>query len=69
MLDDEVLNQKILNAKEDFYYVMYTQTPGVKLVSIVNGLTGEIIFQEKTNFSYNIKPKDIKQISNVISRS
>lgn len=60
------LNTKILSAGEDFYYINYIQSSADKIVSIVNGKTGEVIYSEVTKNSYRIKEKDIEKIAKAI---
>jgi hypothetical protein len=56
------LNDMILNAKTDFYYLNYIQSSADKIMSVVNGLTGEIIYSEVTKLSYRPKDKDFEAI-------
>lgn len=65
-ISNEKLNEKILSENEDFYYLMYTKINSMKIVSIVNGKTGEIIYSDYHSFSYKLKPKDLKAINNKI---
>lgn len=62
------LEEKIFNEKKDFYYLMYNQINYNKIINIVNGKTGNAIYQEHTKMSFNIKPKDFKKISSKISK-
>jgi hypothetical protein len=64
LLNDE-LNSKILN-KEDFYYLMHTSYNGEKIVSIINSLSGEIIYSISDKSSNLIKKSDLKKISKLI---
>jgi len=65
VISNSELNAKILNG-EDFYYLMHTQFNQVKIVSIINSNTGEIIYLKEDN-SYNIKSSDLKKISGLIN--
>lgn len=47
---------------EDFYYLMYNQINSDKIVTVINGKTGEIIYQDHTTVSFNLKPKDLKKL-------
>ncbi|WP_420573395.1 hypothetical protein [Kordia sp.] len=67
IISDNELNDKILN-NEDFYYLMYNQNVGAKVISVINGKTGEVIYNTYKNFSYNLKPKNIKLLSKKISK-
>ncbi|HNP33116.1 MAG TPA: hypothetical protein PKN96_07470 [Flavobacterium sp.] len=57
------LNDMILKADKDFYYLNYIQSSADKLISIINGKTGEVIYSEATKNSYRIKEKDIDRIA------
>ncbi|MFD1014866.1 hypothetical protein [Winogradskyella rapida] len=65
ILSNEELNSKILN-KEDFYYLMHTTYNGEKVVSIINSLSGEIIYSTVDNSSDLIEASDLKTISKLI---
>ncbi|WP_348825011.1 hypothetical protein [Flavobacterium aestuarii] len=65
-IDTDKLNEMILNAKEDFYYLMYTKVNSQKFISVVNGKTGEVIYREYDIMSYNIKAKDFSELSSSI---
>lgn len=64
----DTLEGKIFNEKKDFYYLMYNQINYNKIINIVNGKTGNVIYQEHTKMSFNIKPKDFKKISFKITK-
>lgn len=56
------LNQKILNDKVGFYYMIYIKSSTDKYITVINSLTGEIIYTKYTPVSYNIKSGDLKNI-------
>lgn len=64
VIKNEELNSKILSG-EQFYYLMHTQFNQVKIISVIDSLTGEIIYLTEEN-SYNAKDSDIKKINNLI---
>lgn len=66
-IDNEALQDKILEAEEDFYYMTYTRVNSQKLITIVNGKTGDIIYRDYQTMSYQLKPKDLKAISKAIN--
>ncbi|WP_157547226.1 hypothetical protein [Kordia zhangzhouensis] len=68
VVSDKEINDKIL-ANEDFYYLMYNQVNGIKVISVVNGKTGDIIYSTYKMPSYNLKSKDLKKLSKKISKS
>ncbi|MBK8484386.1 MAG: hypothetical protein IPL31_08625 [Saprospiraceae bacterium] len=56
------LNQKILADKTSFYYLIYIKSSTDKYISVVNSLTGEIIYSTYSPVSYNIKSGDLKDL-------
>jgi hypothetical protein len=69
VIDENDLSEKILNDDESFYYLMYHQKNAHKMITIVEGSTGKIIYRRHTNLSYNIKAKDIKSLMKRINKS
>ena len=69
IITSDALNEKILNPTENFYYLMYNQVNSNKILAIVNGKTGETVFQEHKKMSFNLKPKDLKQLSKSIEKT
>ncbi|UZO80350.1 hypothetical protein NBT05_15510 [Aquimarina sp. ERC-38] len=65
----ELENMILGSQKEDFYYLMYNQINSNKIITIINGKTGDIIYQKHTLVSYNIKPKDLKQLDKEIRKA
>lgn len=66
MLSHDELNNKILSG-EEFYYLMHTQFNEHQILSIINSVTGAIIYSAEKK-SYNISSKDIRGISKAISK-
>lgn len=66
IISNESINDKIL-AKDDFYYLMHTQFNQKKIISVINSLTGEIIYSKEEG-SYNLKDSDLKTIAKYISK-
>jgi len=56
------LNQKILEDKTSFYYLIYIKSSTDKYICVVNSLTGEIIYSTYSPVSYNIKSRDLKEL-------
>ncbi|MEZ4802571.1 MAG: hypothetical protein R2797_07330 [Gelidibacter sp.] len=65
LLSYDDLNNKILSG-DDFYYLMNTQFNEHQILSIINSVTGEVIYSSERK-SYNINDKDLKEISQAIS--
>jgi len=66
LLSTEALNQKILTDKTRFYYLIYIKSSTDKYVSVINSLTGEIVYSTYTPVSYNIKSGDLESIQRKI---
>lgn len=60
------LNTKILNDKTPFYYLQYIKSSTDKYISVINSLTGEVIYSVYTPVSYNIKSGDLKDLQKKI---
>jgi len=56
------LNNKILQAKSDFYYYSYIQCSANKVVSLVNGYTGNVIYKEVTKLKYRPTKNNFEKI-------
>src|SRR4030095_16430969 len=63
----EELSNMILGAKKDFYYYNYIQSSANKIVSVVNGFTGNVIYKEVTRLKYRPNEKDLEKIGNAVS--
>jgi len=81
IIGNKELSDKIIN-EENFYYLRYTRRNTEKFLSIVNSITGNIVYRNYPNssgvglgllklssFSYKIKPKDIRDISLKIKKA
>ncbi len=62
----EALNDLITNAKGNIYYFNIIQSSADKLVSVVNGFTGEVIYSEVQRKSYRIKSSDLEKLGSAI---
>jgi hypothetical protein len=69
LIDANKLSAKILKAKAPFYYFNYIRSSTDAFYTIINGLTGEIIYSEYDPVTYNIKPKNIKKLNMVIKKT
>lgn len=68
LIDSEILNNKILNAQEDFYYLMFNKYNDIKFMSVVNGKTGEVIYKLRGFRDGSIKSDDLKDLNKKITR-
>lgn len=64
------IEEKILNTEEsDFYYLMYNQINSNKIITVINGKTGDVVYQDHTLMSFNIKSKDLKKLNKAIQKA
>lgn len=56
------LNQKILSETSGFYYLIYIKSSTDKYISVINSLSGEIIYSKYYPMYYNIGSKDLKDL-------
>ena len=62
---DELSNM-ILNTTKPLYYFNYVQSSADKMISVVNGQTGEILYYNFNDKSYRPKPKNFKELSDLV---
>ena len=63
------LNEKIVNEKTAFYYLIYIKSSTDKYLSVINSLTGDIIYTTYSPMSYNIRSGDLQELSRKIEGS
>lgn len=62
----DFLNEKILTETKPFYYFIYIKNGVTKHLNVINSLTGEVIYSEVVDISYNLSEKDFKKIAKKI---
>lgn len=62
LLSTEDLNKRILNDKTSFYYLIYVQSATDKYISIINSITGEIIYSTYIPGSVSFSSEDLKNL-------
>jgi len=60
------LNDRIINATKNIYYVNIIQSSADKIVSVINGLNGNVIYSQTTRKSYRIKNSDLENIGKAV---
>ncbi|WP_378180339.1 hypothetical protein [Aquimarina sp. SS2-1] len=65
-IDRKSLQNKILNDKETFYYLMSTSAAKEKFVEVIDGYTGEIIYHDYNAMSVDLVPKNIEHLNSKI---
>lgn len=60
------LDQLILDTRKDLYYLNYVQSSADKIISVVNGKSGEVIYRESSKNSYRPKEKDLEKLGKSI---
>jgi len=69
-ISDEELNKKILEGgNEEFYYLLYTKVNSQKMVTVTNGMNGDVIYKNYTTMTYELKPKDLGELADAIKKS
>ena len=62
------LNAKILNDSTPFYYLLLVKSGNDKFISVINSVSGEIIYSAFTPQSYNLKSSDLKELQKAIQK-
>ncbi len=69
VISDQELLELYLNSEKPFYYLFTVKSCNKVLINIINGTTGEVIYSDYPSlFSYNIKPKNFKQLRKRIDK-
>ncbi|HMK27345.1 MAG TPA: hypothetical protein VK483_15040 [Chitinophagaceae bacterium] len=68
LIGRDELNDKILQANKDFYYYNYIQSSANKIVSVINGYTGDVIYREITRLKYRPNEKDFERLGNAVGK-
>jgi hypothetical protein len=66
LISSEELNKKILDSKEEFFYLVYTSDMPRKYINVVSSLTGKIIYSEFSTPSYEFNKGDMKDLMKAI---
>jgi hypothetical protein len=66
LITREELNNLILTADTNVYYLNYIQSSADKIISVTNGLNGNVIYTQVTKISYRIKDSDLENIGKAI---
>jgi hypothetical protein len=68
LIGREELNNKILKAGKDFYYYSYIQSSANKIVSVINGYTGNVVYKEVTKLKYRPTEKDFEKLGEAVGK-
>lgn len=68
LISREELNNMILKADKDFYYYNYIQSSANKIISVINGNTGNVVYREVTKLKYRPNEKDFERIGEAIGK-
>jgi len=64
------LENKILTDSEPFYYLLLLRNSSSKMIAVVNGNTGEIIYSRYVGMAYlELKPADLKELYKAVNKS
>lgn len=62
------LERRLSSATEDFYYLSYVQSSADKMISVVNGRTGEVLYYNFTAKSYRFNKGDMERLSEKVTK-
>lgn len=62
------LYDKFISNSEHTYFLSYVKSSSSKFVCVLDAKNGELVYSRFKEIAYNIKPKDIRKISNAIKR-
>jgi hypothetical protein len=62
------LSDKLMSTTKPLYFFNYVQSSADKMLSVVNGLTGETLYYNFNDKSYRPKPKNFKDISDEVEK-
>ena len=65
----DVLSNMILKATKPVYYFNYVQSSAGKMVSVVNGQSGEVLYYNFNDKSYRPKPKNFKELNDAVDNA
>jgi hypothetical protein len=68
LIGRDELNNKILQADKDFYYYNYIQSSANKIVSVINGYTGNVIYREITRLKYRPNENDFEKVGKAVGK-
>ena len=63
------LNEKVLNETNPFYYLLYIKSSTDKYVTVINSVSGEIVYTHYSPLSYNFKSDDIEDVQKAIRKN
>lgn len=69
VLSKDEFEKSVLNSKDIKYVFVYVKNSSFKYVSVFNANTGEIVYNEGTSMSYNLKDKDVKSLFKEIEKA
>jgi hypothetical protein len=65
----DVFNTMVLNATKPVYYFNYVQSSADKMVSVINGLSGEVVYYNFARKSYRPKEKDFSELGDAVDNA
>lgn len=69
VLSRDEFEKSVLNSKDVKYVFVYVKNCTFKFVSVFDINTGEIVYNEGTSLSYNVKDKDVKALFKEIEKA
>lgn len=62
VISSKELNKKIIEDKTGFYYLLYVKSSTEKYITVINSLTGEMVYSTYSPMSYNVKSDDFDRL-------
>ncbi len=63
---DELSDRILSTGKKNLFYLNWLQSHNKKIISIVNGKNGEVIYSRNVGSAFTIKPKDLKLLGKAV---
>ena len=64
------LENKILTASEPFYYLLLLRNSDNKMIAVINGKTGEMIYSRFVGMAHlELKPADLKELYKAVNKN
>lgn len=67
-ISTEEINDKIVNEKTSFYYLMFIKTNTGRFITVTNSQSGEIIYSAYSSAASNFKANDLKDLQKMIQK-
>ncbi|MFY7964431.1 MAG: hypothetical protein ACOVO1_06015 [Chitinophagaceae bacterium] len=63
---DELSDRILATGKKNLFYLSWIQSHDKKIISVVNGKNGEVIYSRNVGLIFNLKPRDLKLVGRAV---